>query len=219
MKIMKRLILLFTIVFMASLSMPVMAQKDATKKSKKELQKKPIKMARKAAKKLKHKGYYVAPGALPLDKQLEKAYIKQYMDDEEGYPKYIVASGNGVAGTQTAARIQALETAKLELAGTIATNVAALVQADIANQQMTREDAATVTKIVSASKNIIAQELGRVIPLTEIYKNVGKENIECDVQLAYDSKTAKEVAKKVIREELEKQGEELQDKLDKMLNF
>ncbi len=215
---MKKLMVLITLFLASTLSFSVMAQKDA-KASKKELQKKSIKMARKAARKLKRKGYYVAPGALPLDKQLERAYIKQYMEDENGYPKYIVASGNGVAGTQTAARIQAMETAKLELAGTITTNVAALMQSDIANQQLTREDAASITKIVAASKNIIAQELGRVIPLSEIYKNVGKENIQCDVQLAYDSKMANEVAKKVIKEQLEKEGKDLQNKLDKLLNF
>ncbi len=215
---MKRFVLFITLIFAVSLTIPATAQKDS-KHAKKDLEKKTMKIARKEAKKLKKKGYFVAPGALPLDKQLEKAYIKQNLEDEDGYPKYIVASGNGVAGTQTAARIQALETAKLELAGTISTNVAALVQADVANQQLTREEAATITKIVSASKNIIAQELGRVIPLTEIYKNVGKENIQCDVQLAYDSKTANEVAKKVIREKLEEEGNELQNKLDKMLNF
>jgi hypothetical protein len=76
-----------------------------------------------------------------------------------------------------------------------------------------------VTKIISASKNIIAQELGRVIPLTELYKNVGKENIQCDVQLAYDNKTAMEIAKKVIREQLEEQGLELQKKLDEMRGY
>lgn len=215
---MKKLILLFTLAFAVSVTMPLSAQKDA-KHAKKDLEKKTMKLARKEAKKLKKKGFFVAPGALPLDKQLEKAFIKQSMEDEDGYPKYIVASGNGVAGTQTAARIQALETAKLELAGTITTNVAALIQADIANQQITREDAESITKIVSASKNIIAQELGRVIPLTEMYKNVGKDNIQCDVQLAYDSKTAQEVAKKVIRKQLEEKGIELQEKLDKMLNF
>ncbi len=56
-------------------------------------------MARKEAKKKTKEGYFVAPGALPMDKQLEKAFVKQNMEDDQGYPKYIVASGNSVAGT------------------------------------------------------------------------------------------------------------------------
>ena len=215
---MKKLILAITLLFAVSFAMPIMAQ-STSKSSEKDLKKKSMKMARKDAKKKTKAGYFVAPGALPMDKQLEKAFIKQNMEDDKGYPKYIVASGNSVAGTQTAAKIQAMETAKLTLAGTISTTVAALIENNIANEQLTREEAATVTKTVAASKNIIAQELGRVIPLTEMYKNVGSDNIQCDVQIAYDSKTAMDMAKKVIRKQLSEETDALQDKLDNLMKF
>jgi hypothetical protein len=216
--IMKKLIFALTILFSVSLIIPVMGQTTA-KESEKDLKKKSMKLARKDAKKKKKDGYFVAPGALPMEKQLEKAYIKQNMEDENGYPTYIVSSGNGVAGTQTAARLQAVETAKLDLAGKIQTSVAAIIESNIANEQMTREEATTVTKVVAAAKNIIIQELGRVIPLTEFYKNVGSDNIQCDVQIAYDQKTALEVAKKAIREKLEEETNILQDKLDNLLDL
>ena len=93
------------------------------------------------------------------------------------------------------------------------------IENSIANEQLTREEAATVTKTVAASKNIIAQNLGRVIPLTEMYKNVGSDNIQCDVQIAYDSKTAMDMAKQVIRKQLEEQTDILHEKLDKMLDI
>lgn len=215
---MKKLILAITLLFAASALMPVISQTTA-KESEKDLKKKSMKMARKEAKKKTKEGYFVNPGALPMDKQLEKAFIKQNMEDDKGYPKYIVSSGNSVAGTQTAAKIQAMETAKLTLAGTITTNVAAIIENNIANEQLTREDAATVTKTVVAAKNIIAQELGRIIPLTEMYKNIGSDNIQCDVMIAYDSKTAMDMAKKVIRKQLSEEADALQDKLDKILKF
>jgi len=215
---MKKLILAITLLFAASLLMPVISQTSA-KESEKDLKKKSMKMARKDAKKKTKAGYFVAPGALPMEKQLEKAFVKQNMEDDKGYPKYIVSSGNSVAGTRTAAKIQATETAKLTLAGTISTNVAALIEQNIANEQITREESATLTKMVAASKNIIAQELGRVIPLTEMYKNVGSDNVECDVQIAYDSKTAMDMAKTVIRKQLAGEADALQKKLDKMMNF
>jgi len=215
---MKKLILAITLLFSASAIMPVMSQTSA-KESEKDLKKKSMKMARKDAKKKTKAGYFVAPGALPMEKQLEKAFVKQNMEDDKGYPKYIVSSGNSVAGTRTAAKIQATETAKLTLAGTISTNVAALIEQNIANEQITREESATLTKMVAASKNIIAQELGRVIPLTEMYKNVGSDNVECNVQIAYDSKTAMDMAKTVIRKQLAGEAEALQKKLDKMMNF
>lgn len=215
---MKKLIFTLTILFAVSLAIPVMGQATA-KEAKKDLNKKSMRIARKEAKKKKKEGYFVAPGALPMDKQLEKAYIKQYMEDDIGYPQYIVSSGNSVAGTQSAARAQAVEMAKLNLAGTLSSNIAALIENSVANDQITREEAASLTKTVIASKDIIAQELGRVIPLSEMYKNIGRDNVQCDVQIAYDSKTATLMAKKVVRKQLEEQTDVLHEKLDKLLDL
>ena len=215
---MKNILIALIMVLAIGMILPSTAQ-TTEKEAGKALNKKSMKKARKEAKKYKKNGFYVPPGALPMDIQLENAWKKQMLIDDEGFPKFIVATGNSVAESQTAAKIQATETAKLELAGTIATNVAALIENNIANQQLNLEDAVSVTKTVAASKNIIAQELGRVLPLFEVYKRIGKENIECDIRLAYDSKTAYDVAKNVIRKSLEEQTEIMQEKLDKLMDF
>jgi len=57
------------------------------------------------AKQAKKEGYYVAPGALPLGKQIEDSWLKQLEEDEHGYPKYFVATSNSVAESPTAAKI------------------------------------------------------------------------------------------------------------------
>ncbi len=214
---MKKLILLMVVFIGLSAVMPAMAQKS-DKQINKELKSKTAKRARDEAKAFKKQGYYVAQGGLPMDIQLENAWKKQLQEDEEGYPKYIIATGNSVSESQTAAKLQATETAKLELAGTITTQVIAIIENNIATQQLSDEEAAAVTKTVGASKNIIAQELGRVVTLFEMYRKING-NIEASVRLAYDSKTAKDAAKKVIRKKLEEEAELVQDKLDKLLNF
>lgn len=214
---MKKTLLVLIALLTISVLNPLSAQqsdKDLTK----EIKSKAVRQARKEAKAYKRDGFFIAPGALPLGKQLEQAWKYQYMMDDNGYPTYIVATGNAVAESQTAAKLQANETAKLELAGTIATNVAALIETNIANQQLNNEDAASVTKVVAAAKNIIAQEISRTLTMVEMYKKIGK-NIEANVRVAYNSEMAKEAAKKVIRQELEKQTNILQDKLDKLLKF
>ena len=177
-----------------------------------------MKSARKDAKRYNKDGYYIAPGALSMDKQLENAWMKQYEVTDKGEPKYIVATGNSVAETQTAAKLQATETAKLELAGQINTQVAALIENSIANQQLNNEDAASVTKTVAASKSLIAQELGRVLPLVEMYKKIGT-NVEANVRLAYNAETAFDIAKKVIRKSLEEETKIAHEKLENLLNF
>lgn len=194
-----------------------MADKEDRKLTK-EIKRKAVKEARKEAKRFKRKKWHVAPGALPMEKQLEEGWKKQYMKDENGYPLYIVASGNSVAETQTAAQVQAIEIAKFNLAGLVQSNIAALVENSIANSQLNNEEAASVTKTVAASKDVIAQELGRVITFFEIYRDVDK-NVECNVRIGYNSTLAAEAGVKAIRKKLEDETEILHDKLDKLLKF
>ena len=197
----------------------VWAQKSAVKVASKELKSKTLKSARKEAKQLSKEGYDVAPGALPLDKQVEMSWIRSMeIDAETGYPQYITANGNAVGETITAAKLQAMEVAKFELAGTIATNVAALIEGNVANAQLNIQEAASVTKVAGAIKNLVVQEIGRVIPLIEVYKKLGK-NVEVSIRIAYNSEMAVEAAKKVIRTQLKEKTSILHEKLDKLMNF
>lgn len=215
MKTTSKFIIALTAVFFLS---GIAFAQQSDRELKKGVSSKAMKSARQEAKKYKKEGYYIAPGALMLDKQLENAWMKQAEKNEKGDPKYILATGNSVAETQTAAKLQATETAKLELAGQINTHVAALIENSIANQQLTNEEAASVTKTVAASKNLIAQELGRVLPLVEMYRKIGK-NVEANVRLAYDTETAYETAKKVIRKSLEEETKIAHEKLEAIMNF
>lgn len=188
------------------------------KEIEKKIKSKPPKEVRKEAKRLKKEDYKIAPGALPIEKQLEQAYFKQMEQDEDGFSRYIVRTGNSVGKTQTAAKLQATETAKLEIAGAIQTNVAALIENNIGNMQLSPEEAESITETVGASKSLIAQELGRTYMLVELYRNNG-ETIEANLRLAYDSYEGKELAKEVIRKQLQDKAENLQDKLDELMDF
>jgi len=196
------------------------AQKKVIRPAEKELKSRTMKKARKEAKQLSKDGYDVAPGALPIDKQVEMSWIRSIeMDAESGYPKYITANGNAVGESITAAKLQANEIAKFELAGTIATNVGALIEGNIANAQLNTQEAASVTEIAGAIKNLVVQEIGRVLPLLEIYRPIGKNNVEVNIRIAYNSDLAVEAAKKVMRKELKEKTNILHEKLDKLLDF
>ncbi len=196
----------------------VLFAQQSEKEIKKSISSKTLKIAKKDAKKYKKQGYDVAPGALPLEKQLERSYIKQYETNDEGSLKYLVVTGNSVAETKTAAKLQATETAKMTLAGQINTRVATIVENSLANKQLNNEEAASITKTVAANKNLIAEELGLVIPLVEMYREIGK-NAQCDITLLYNMETAFDVVKKVIRENLEDETKALQNKLDSIFQL
>lgn len=189
-------------------------RKAIAKLSRSELNTKASKAARKEAKQLKKEGWMVAPGQLPLDKQLDKSYNMYYEYEETGLPKYIIGDAMSPGATYDAAKMQALELAKTNLAGLIQTEVTALIESTVANEQITQEQASSIVRTVQASKSLIVQRLGRTITVIECYKTLPNKTVQVRVTLAYNAKMAIDAAKAIIKSQLEEKGEELHDQLD-----
>ncbi|TSA25039.1 MAG: hypothetical protein D4R67_10845 [Bacteroidetes bacterium] len=211
---MKKLITLFTCTLLMS-SIAIGQQTD--KELKKELKDKAIKEAKKEAKTLSKQSWKTMPGELPMEKMIENAWMKQVSEDEKGVPIYITADGNGVAETKTAAETQALEFAKLELAGTIETKIASIVNGNIANEQLSTEDAASITQIVQSSKNIIAQELGYINPAFKLYRDLDDNKIEVQIRIFYEAKQSLAIAKKAIKRDLKDKLKKTDEEVEKLL--
>ena len=194
-------------------------RKELMKASKAELNDKATKAARKEAKKLKKEGWTTAPGALPLEKQLDKSYLMQYEYDEDMFPKYIMGEAMSIGSNYNAAKMQALELAKQNLAGQIQTEVTALIENTVANEQLGAEQAQSVTQSVMASKNLISQSIGRTVPVMEVYRTLSNKNKEVLVRIAYNSTMAKKAALKAVKEDLEKKGDDLHKQLDELLGW
>lgn len=194
-------------------------RKEISKSSKSQLNEKASKAARQEAKRMRKEGWQTTPGALPLDKQLDKSYMMQYEYDEDMYPKYVMGEAMSVGGNYDAAKMQALELAKQNLAGQIQTEVTALIENTVANEQLQGDEAASLTRSVMAAKNLISQSLGRTIPVVEVYRTLSNKNKEVLVRIAYNGSSAKKIAKEAIRKDLEKRGDNLHEKLDQLLGW
>jgi len=212
------LVLLATLFVLAACSSSRRTPKEE-RTARKEIKRKAIKEARKESRKLKRDGWFVAPGSLPMEKQLEYTWIQLYERDEEGQLNYISAEGNGVGTTQSAAQLQAFELAKLNLAGQLETIVRGIVKANIANQQLTQEEAVTVNRVLTTSRNIIATTLQQVEPTFVVYRTFRNANVECQVKLLYNRKGAVQSANATIRRQLEDELGELSDRWDRILNL
>lgn len=192
-------------------------RKEVRKASKSELNEKATKAARKDAKRLTKEGWITAPGALPLEKQLDKSYLMQMEYDNDMYPKYLMGEAMSIGENYDAAKMQALELAKQNLAGQIQTEVTALIENSVANQQLANEDASSLTQSIMGAKNLISQSIGRTITVMECYRVKTNKNKEVLVRIAYNGTMAKAVAKKAIQDELKGKSEDLQKKLDEIL--
>ncbi len=176
--------------------------------------------AKKEAKRLAKEGWTVAPGSLPIERQLDRVYTMQYeLDMNTGLPKYIKGEAITIGENYDAAKMQAAALAKIDLAGNIQTEVAALVETRVANNQLQPEQTVSVSNSVMGAKNMISQSIGRTIGGLEMYRQLKNRNKEVRVLIFYNSDMAMSAAKKVIREDMEKKADKLVDQLDKVLGF
>lgn len=223
---MKKLILLLSLIVLGCSVSLAQSAKDIRKEraeirrmAKTELKQRASRTARKDARKYEKEGWLVSPGALPIEKQLDKSYLMQMEYDNEMFPKYIMAEAQSIGGNYDAAKMQALELAKQNLAGQIQTEVTALIENTVANEQLEAEQAASITRSVMASKNLISQSIGRVVPVVEMYRTLPNKNKEVLVRIAYNSEMAKKAALKAVKQNLEDKGEDLHGKLEKLLGL
>ena len=105
------------------------------------------------------------------------------------------------------------------LAGQIQTELTALIENTVVNKQLTSEEAVSISETVMSSKSLISQSLGRTMPVVECYRLNGKKNTEVLIRIAYSVKKAKQQAMKVVKAELERKGEKVNEQLDSILGL
>ena len=195
-------------------------RKEISKFTKAQAKEKASKEAHKAAKQLQKEGWKVSPGGLPMDKQLDRLYEMQYeVDYNTGFPKFIKGEAMSTGGNYDAAKMQAVTLAKIQLAGNISTEVGALIDSRVENNQLNPEDAVSVTESVMSAKSLIQQKIGRTIIALELYRDLKNKNKEVRVVIMYNSDMAKAAAKDAIREEMSKKSDKLAEQLDEILGY
>lgn len=179
----------------------------------------PSRAAKKEAKELEKDGFETSPGAPPLEIVLQNAWEKAYEQTEEGQTKYLTADGSAIAGNSTAASAQAIEMARIQLAGNIGSKVASLVSANVANTELSDQEAETITEFVQSSKNIIAQKLGHVDPAFKISRRLKNGNVETKVRLFYDTEQSLKIARQAIKEEMKDKVKTNEEDLRKLMGM
>lgn len=164
-------------------------------------------------------GWIVPIGNAPLEDQITRSLeFKEALDDNDE-PKYVVGEAQSIGENLDAARFQANELVKLEIAGRMASDVTALINNNVANKQLGEEQAASLTKTVAGGKSLISAKLGRVVELVNVYRKTKAKTVEVRLVCAYNYKNAMKAAHAAIREELAKESNDLVGQLDKALGL
>ena len=216
---MNRLKVLLALLLLVSFNMTAQnLKKEKMKYTKTELKAKVTKTAKKEAKRLKKAGWVISPGALPLEKQLDRSYMYELDIDEEMNPNYVMGEGQSIGENYDAAKMQAMELARQQIAGKIESETTTLIDNLVGNKQLSAEEAATVTTLLSEGKTIFSQKIGRILPAVECYRTLKNNNKEVLVRLAVKESSIRDVVKGYLRDEMEKKGAKMSDQLDKILS-
>ena len=178
------------------------------------------KSSKKQAKQMTKEGWKVMPGLLTLEQQIDRASLLQNMfEDDLVTPQYVWGDATSTAENYDAGKMQALELARINMIGSIEQNITQLVEHNRDNKQLNAGNAASVIKSIAASKTYVSKNIGQTTNVVEAYRQLSNGNVEVRVMTFYSLDKAREIAKQGIRDQLEKQGENLGKELDELLGW
>ena len=135
--------------------------------------------AKKQAKQYRKEGWNTMPGQLPLEKQLERAFLFQKQWEEDLVtPKFVWGDASSIAQVYDAGKMQALELSRQNLAGNIETQVARLLTDNVSNDQLAQGQATSLVQTLSKAKAFTVKNAqGKVTFKVAKYDKKAKKNI------------------------------------------
>lgn len=224
---MKKILCAIMVAMMMGGSEGIMADttKDAVKNVKQQNEltrklasQKASKDAKKQAKELKKEGWKVSAGSPPLEKQIDRSILMTCEIDATGNPAWLVGEAQSIGENLDGARFQALELAKLHIIQQMEQEITIGVDNALANQQLSGNEAATVTKSTGNTRSRLQQKLSSVRPTVLIYRKLNNGNSEVLVRVFCSSAEMRSQAKQALRDELLKESKELANKVDCIIN-
>ena len=197
-------------------------QRELNKINMEMLNAKPSKDAKKQAKQLKKDGWVVPAGSSDMAKQITRAQLmeQELMADKDGnpMPRYTLITAIVTSGTASAGYAAARAQAQLEIASMLETKVAAGMQGKLDNAQGSAIDATTVDKFNQRSKAIFNNTLSNMTTVLHIYRVLPNNNYQVQVRIAYDKKVMQAKLKRLLQEQLEKEGDEFGEEVDDIID-
>lgn len=174
-----------------------------------ELKTKASKEAKKQAKVYQKQGWEIAPGAIPLERQLDRSYLMEFDMDLDMQSKYAFGEAISTGQFYDAAKLQASELAKSDLVGKISSEITRLVETQVKTKQLPEDQAQSVAAATEKSKSLVIQRLGAITPVLELHRKLKNGNVEVMIRYAYNRERAVNQAVKEIDESLKGQGIEV----------
>ncbi|MGM9929377.1 MAG: hypothetical protein ACI35P_15645 [Bacillus sp. (in: firmicutes)] len=179
---------------------------------------KPTKSAKKQAKELRNEGWTVPAGEASIEQQVttSQLYGAELTTDENGNTtrRFIMQTAQQTSGTYNSGYAAARAAAQTELAAMLKTELVSAIQQKLDNSQENAISATTIDKFNERAKMIVDQTLTNSIPVLAIYRRLPNNNFEVQVRIAFDKKELVARIKRNMKNEFEKEGDQLLDVVD-----
>lgn len=196
-------------------------QQELRKQQMKMLNMKPSKSAKAEAKKLKKEGWMVPAGEISIEQQITRSqlYGEELMADEEGNiaKRYIIQTAITTSGSYNTGFAAARANALTELASMMKTQLVAVWKGKNDNAQTSRTSATTNDKFNQRVGGIVDECITNAIPAVTIYRDMPNGNYQIQVRMVFDKQELTARLKRKMHEELENDGDELNEIVDEMM--
>jgi hypothetical protein len=108
--------------------------------------------------------------------------------------------------------------AKNNLVALIESNMKNVVESDVANNQLSNEEAVSVTNSIMVSVNKVSKKLGVVSPLFQAYRRLENGNYEVQILVGYNYEMVKNQILADMQTQLQWETEMVREKYEKFLN-
>ncbi len=220
---MKKILLLATMVCVSATAMFAQSTKAEMKEviqerraalnyTDKQLNTKILKEAKKQAKIMTKQGWTSMPGSLSLERQLTDVYTRQWATDGK-LPRYIIGKGIAASSTMGMARKHALARAKVDVAGQMSEEVAALTDLTETSVELTGQEVETIAKMVEQSKLLSQQSLGKTDVILEACRTT-ETGTEVEVFVCYEGRNA---MRALLMQSFGEDSSDIKQKLEKLM--
>lgn len=193
------------------------AVKSQMKESRKSINSKSSKAARKEAKQYSKAGWLPLEGSLPLEKQLDERYVREGMLDEDGESIYYFGEGSYSTDDKNAAYKFACDAARQDIAAQLEVQLAEAYSTDVRSQKLNSDESVAINDAFAKGKAVVSAKLAGVKPIVKMYRR-NKYQYEVQVVLIYSREKANELARKAAREELAAKNPGLEKLLDDVMS-
>lgn len=201
---------------MAEMKERIKYQRELRKEKLKGATEKASKMSRNAAKDYEKQGWKAAPGKMPIAKQLDNSFIYENELDDYGSNLYIAGTAKSVSTNYDAAKMQAMQLARIDIANNMEADIYGIVENNIGVATKGPGRNVGTVETVSTIKNEIASKMGRVITAVELYREPNSYETEVMLIIYYNAQDARNIANEAIEAELKAKADKLSKKVDEM---